>query len=141
MKVMPYVPSAEPSPPVEALVVTPAKALAALRAFFRIMEAWGVDNEDARVLLGRPGRATFYKWKGGLVRAVSHDTLRRVSYLLGIYRALQVLFKVPAQADAWPKRPNAELGGQSALERMLAGDVTDLATVRGLLDHARGGGV
>ena len=115
-------------------------AAVGLRAFFRIMDAWGVDNETARILLGQPSRSTFFHWKKGLVRGVPHDTVRRVSYVLGIYKALHILFRDPAQADGWVTRENDLLGGQTALERMRAGDVTDLAAVRGLLDAVRGGG-
>jgi hypothetical protein len=95
--------------------------------------------EQARVLLGGPSRATLYNWKAGRVRALPHDTLQRISYLLGIHKALQILYSDPALADVWVRRPNAAFGGQSALERMLAGDVTDLAAVRCHLDAARGG--
>ena len=111
----------------------------AVRAFFRLAELWGLTMEQARVLLGRPSRATLYNWKAGRVRALPHDTLRRISYLLGIHKALQILYSDPALADAWIQRPNAAFGGQSALERMLAGDVSDLAAVRAHLDAARGG--
>lgn len=120
--------------------VSAQAAEAGMRAFFRIMAAWEVDNETARVLLGRPSRATFFHWKKGRVRGLSHDTLCRISYVLGIYKALHVLFRDPGQADAWVRRKNDLLGGQSALERMRAGDVTDLAAVRHLLDAVRGGG-
>ena len=118
-----------------------ARAAAALRALFRLAELWSLSPEQARVLLGRPSRATFYNWKAGRIRSLPHDTLRRVSYLLGIYKALQILYSDPLLADGWLKRPNAAFGGQSALERMLAGDITDLAAVRAHLDAARGGGV
>jgi hypothetical protein len=111
----------------------------ALRAFFRLVELWGLSMEEARVLLGRPSRATLYNWKAGKVRSLPHDTLCRVSYLLGIHKALQILYADPALADAWVKRPNQAFGGQRALDRMLAGDVADLAAVRAHLDAARGG--
>jgi hypothetical protein len=111
----------------------------ALRGFFRLAELWGLSMEQARVLLGRPSRATMYNWKAGRARTLPHDTLRRISYLLGIYKALQILYRDPQQADAWIRRPNAAFGNQSALERMLAGDMTDLAAVRAHLDAARGG--
>jgi antitoxin Xre/MbcA/ParS-like protein len=110
----------------------------ALRAFFRLVELWGLSMEQARVLLGRPSRATLYNWKAGRARSLPHDVLRRISYLLGIHKALQILYQDPAQADVWVTRPNAAFGGQSALERMLAGDVADLAAVRAHLDAARG---
>lgn len=120
--------------------VTPEKVNAALRTFFRIMDAWGVGSEEARVLLGRPGRSTLFKWKGGSVRTVPHDTVRRVSLVLGIYKALQILFRSPAQADSWVQRPNDAFGGRTALQHMLGGDVTDLAAVRRYLDAVRGEG-
>jgi hypothetical protein len=118
-----------------------ARGAVALRAFFRLIELWALPLEQARVLLGRPSRATLYNWKAGKVRTLPHDTLQRISYLLGIFKALQILYADPALADGWLKRPNAAFGGQSALDRMLAGDVTDLAAVRAHLDAARGGGV
>jgi hypothetical protein len=112
----------------------------AIRSFFRLAELWGLSMEQARILLGQPSRATLYNWKGGKVRGLPYDTLRRISYLLGIWKALQILYAEPGLADAWLKRPNEGFGGQSALERMLAGDVADLAAVRAHLDGARGGG-
>lgn len=118
-----------------------ARAAAAVRAFFRMVEIWGLSLEQARVLLGRPSRATLYNWKAGRVRALPHDTMRRISYLLGIFKALQILYADQALADGWLKRSNAAFGGQSALERMLAGDIVDLAVVREHLDAARGGDV
>ena len=118
-----------------------ARDAAALRAFFRLVELWGLSVEEARVLLGRPSRATLYNWKAGKARVLPHDTVRRISYLLGIFKALQILYGDPQLADRWVKRPNAAFGGQSALERMLAGDVADLAAVRAHLDAARGGGI
>ena len=111
---------------------------AAKRAFFRIMDAWEVRDPEARILLGRPSRTTFYAWKKGQGGKLSHDTLERVSYVLGIYKALQLLLPSPSQADAWMKRPNGALGGRSALEHALGGRVVDLARVRQYLDFVRG---
>ncbi|HYD55111.1 MAG TPA: MbcA/ParS/Xre antitoxin family protein [Gemmatimonadaceae bacterium] len=112
----------------------------AFRAFFRIAEAWGLSNGEARVLLGAPPESTFYKWKAGDVGAVGRDVLERVSYVLGIYKALQILLPDPAAADAWVRRPNQAplFGGRSALDRMLSGNVSDLYRVREYLDAERG---
>ena len=133
--------AATPDPvPARHVEVTTEKVAAAMRAFFRIAEAWGASNDEARVLLGQPARSTFYKWKRGEVGSVPHDTVQRMSYVLGIYKALQILFKAPARADAWVRKPNEALGGQSAVDRMLGGDVTDLAAVRRYLDAVRGQG-
>jgi hypothetical protein len=138
MAIAPYIPTVEPAP-ARPVTLTREQGAAGLRAFFSLADAWGLDNEQARILLGRPGRATFFKWKKGESRKLPFDTLRRISYLLGIWKALQILFQEPARADAWVHRENADLLGQSALDRMLAGDVTDLAAVRALLDAVRGG--
>jgi hypothetical protein len=124
---------------IEPPAATPDRDAVALRAFFRLVKLWGLTVEQARVLLGRPSRATLYNWKAGRIRSLPHDTVQRISYLLGIHKALQILYGDPALADDWVQRPNAAFGGQSALERMLAGDITDLAAVRTHLDAARGG--
>lgn len=114
---------------------------AGLRAFFRITEKWGVDNDQAMVLLGQPSRATFFKWKKGEVAsaAQSLDLASRLSHVLGIFRSLQIIYQKPELADRWVTAPNMAFGGQSALDRMMGGQITDLATVRDYLDSVRGG--
>jgi hypothetical protein len=105
---------------------------------FTILKTWGASNEQARRILGSPPERTFYAWKAGKVGAVSHDTVRRLGYVLGIYKALQLLYSNPQQADTWPARPNRAFGEQPPLERMAGGDVTDLAAVHQYLDAYRG---
>jgi len=118
----------------------PATSAAAKKAFFRVMEAWGVTNEQAQVLLGGPSRSTFFSWKKSEGGSLPRDAFERISYVLGVYKALQILFADRAQADAWVSKPNQAFGGQSALGRMTAGNVSDLHAVRAYLVHARGGG-
>ncbi len=112
----------------------------ALRAFFRMAEQWKLRIADQRKLLGDPPESTFYKWKRQQDGTPGRDTLERISYLLGIWQALQILFPDPAQADAWLHKPNQSplFGGHSALERMLSGNVADLYVVRQYLDAQRG---
>ena len=117
--------------------LTAAQTRNAMIGFFRIMELWDVDNETARAILGQPAPRTFYRWKAGEVGSVPADVVRRIGYVSGIWKALQILYGDHAQADGWIKRPNRSFGGQSPLERMRAGDVTDLAAVRQYLDAAR----
>jgi len=113
----------------------------ALRTFFRIAEAWKLANKEQMVLLGNPPRSTFFRWKQAEDAVLSADTLERISYVFGIYSALQVLLPKPQAADAWVRRPNTApiFGGRSALERMLSGQVGDLFLVRQYLDAQRGG--
>lgn len=112
----------------------------ALRSFFRLAEAWQLRGAEQLTLLGDPPESTFYKWKREQNGQLSRDTLERISYLLGIFKALQILFPDPAQADAWLRKPNQAslFGGHSALDRMLSGNVSDLYVVRQYLDAQRG---
>ena len=110
---------------------------AALRGFFAIVQAWGLSAEDARALLGAPAERTFYSWRAGNAVRVPMDALRRIGYVAGIYKALELLYADPQLADGWIDRPNRAFGGQTPLQRMRAGDVTDLAAVRSYLDAAR----
>ena len=128
----------------EAPVFSPEQlAASGLRAFSRIATAWHLSVEEQLRLLGQPPRSTFFAWRRQPERAsVSRDTLERLSYLLGIWKSLQILLPDTEAADAWLRRPNQApaFGGRSALERMLAGNVSDLHAVRVYLDGARGGG-
>ena len=113
----------------------------ALRTFFRVAEAWRLKPEEARRILGDPPRSTFFLWKRTGEGRLARDTLERVSYVLGIYKALQILLPRKDAADTWIRRPNAAplFGGRPALDRMLSGNVADLYVVRQYLDAQRGG--
>lgn len=114
---------------------------AGLRAFTRIAAHWGLSTDEQRRLLGEPPRSSYFAWRKAPDKAVlSRDTLERLSLLLGIYKALQILLPDAAAADAWVRKPNAAFGGASALSQMLGGNVSDLVRVRRWLDAARGGG-
>lgn len=73
----------------------------ALKGFFGIMQRWGVGNGAARRILGSPPERTFFAWKRGAVGRVPEDTLRRIGYVAGIWKALEILFSDPALADGW----------------------------------------
>jgi hypothetical protein len=116
-------------------------ASAALQAFFKLAEHWKLSVAEERKLLGSPPESTFYKWKAEKTAGrLSRDALERISYLLGIYKDLNILLPSPRAADEWVRKPNLAplFNGQSALERMLAGNIVDLADVRRYLDTQRG---
>lgn len=112
-----------------------------LVAFFNIAEIWELTAQQQQILLGNPPRATFFKWKKSKLAMLPHDVLERISYIVGIYKALQLLLPSEAAANSWIKKPNNAplFNGNSALNIMLQGRVVDLADVRRYLDAQRGG--
>ena len=113
----------------------------ALRTFFRIADLWGLSTDEQMTLLGVTARSTFFKWKKNPNTVLPKDALERISYVLGIYKAIQILLPDEKAADEWVKRPNTAppFGGRSALDRMMSGQVADLFVVRQYLDAQRGG--
>ena len=119
---------------------------AALLNFFGITDEWGLNTKEQTILLGNPSKSSFYRMKefadGKSVKPVrlSQDTLERVSYIMGIYKALNILLPTHRRAAEWIKLPNtaALFGGHSALDKMLQGRVSDLCDVRRYLDAERG---
>jgi hypothetical protein len=112
----------------------------AVRAFFNIMERWSVRDEDARALLGGMTNGPFYELKKHRDRVLDADRLTRISYLVGIFKALNILYS-EALADAWVSLPNANrlFGGGSPLDFMCRGGLPAMQAVRRLLDARRGG--
>lgn len=112
----------------------------ALTAFFNIAAKWRLTSDEERTLLGNPPRSTFYKWKKSKKAVLPQDTLERISYILGIFKALNILLPNTETANEWIKQPNTAplFNGQTALDKMLVGRVVDLADVRRYLDAERG---
>ncbi|MDZ4374364.1 MAG: MbcA/ParS/Xre antitoxin family protein [Phenylobacterium sp.] len=106
--------------------------------FFALADRWKLNTDQQIVLLGNPARSTFFKWKkdSGLMSA---DTEERISHLLSIFKALEILFPVADRADEWIRRPNQFFEGRTALEVMLGGKLADIIRVRTYLDAQRGG--
>src|ERR671924_1786758 len=90
---------------------------AALRAFFTLAAAWQLTVAEQRALLGWPPASTFHKYKSGDPGPLSFDTLTRISLVLGVYKALQILYPEPAFADRWMRMPNSNalFGGRTPL--------------------------
>ena len=110
----------------------------AMQVFSMLAGAWELTTEDQINLLGSPGRSTFFKWKkyGG---KLPPDTIERISHLLGIYKALEILFTDPKASDGWLRKNNSSFAGATALDVMLGGQVADIYRVRQYLDAQRGG--
>jgi hypothetical protein len=115
---------------------------AGLKAFFKIVQHWDVVDEDARELLGGVSNGTYYQWKGNprAARTLDSDKLTRISYLIGIYKSLNILYS-QRLANQWIKLANTNpiFGGVAPLEYILRGGTPAMDTVRRLLDARRGG--
>ena len=114
---------------------------AVLRTVFNIARAWKLTESQTQILLGA-NDATFAQWREGRPTApLGEASLTRVSHLLNIYAALQLLLPIPERADAWVQTPNTAplFGGQPALARMLKGGVQDIEAVAQYLDAQRQG--
>lgn len=110
------------------------------RAFVNIAREWQLNVEQQRILLGAISPSTFHKWKSTGVATVSLDQLERLSLVIGIYKALKLLFADDASGIRWLMAMNTEptFAGHSPLDRMLHGSVDDLFAVRRYLDAWRG---
>ena len=113
---------------------------AGIRTFSNISECWALSVQQQMALLGIESRSTLYRWKAQARKRrkinLSRDTLERISYILGIFKAINILLPVEARADLWLRAANdcPLFGGGSALERMTSGRVSDLFVVRRYLD-------
>ncbi len=113
----------------------------ALKAFFNILDRWGVRGEDARQLLGGIPNGPYYEMKKHPEgRVLDADRLTRISLLIGIFKALNILHG-EALADEWVRLPNANrmFGGTTPLAYMAKGGLPAMQMVRRLLDARRGG--
>jgi uncharacterized protein (DUF2384 family) len=111
----------------------------AIDGFFVIIDKWQVPIERAGELLGGMPRSTVYKLKSA-AGTLRQDELTRISYIVGIYKALHIL--LPDElADRWMQQPNDNFlfRGQSPIDYVIRAGIPGLQQVRSLLDAERGG--
>lgn len=112
----------------------------AIPAFFKLAHAWQLRDESARQLLGGVSNGVFYQLKQGRKKTLDQDKLTRISLLLGVFKALNILYSRKL-ADAWVNLPNSNpmFAGEAPLSYVIKGGVPALVRVRQLLDARRGG--
>ena len=118
--------------------VTQEEAAAMFRAVLNLFRKWDLTDDQAATLLDMPVRS-YRRWKAEGPGRVSRDGGARLSNLIGIHKALRLLFSEAQRGYAWIKAGNAAFAGASALDVMLGGELTDLMRVRRYLDAERGG--
>lgn len=118
--------------------ITDDEAAAMFRASVNLFRLWELTDEQAAVLLDLPVR-TYRRWKAGETGRMDRDKKARLSNLMGIHKALRLIFAEPQRGYVWIGKANDTFGGRSALDVMLGGELTDLMRVRRYLDAERGG--
>ena len=114
----------------------------AVRSFLNIAERWALSVDEQRGLLGWPAASTYHKYKKGDVGTLSFDTLTRISLVLGIFKALHILYPEANLADRWIRLPNSNpiFGGRTPIAFLAAeGGIDSMYSLRRLLDGRRGG--
>jgi hypothetical protein len=118
--------------------VTQDEAAAMFRAVVNLFGKWDLTEEQAATLLDMPLRS-YGRWKATGAGRISRDGRARLSNLMGIHKALRLIFTEPQRGYDWIRAANEAFGGASALNVMLGGELTDIMRVRRYLDAERGG--
>lgn len=126
------------SEPVASPAISDAEGAAMARAAVNLFRHWGVTDAEACILLGGLSKRTYGRWKEGDIGRLSIDQKSRLSLLMGIHKALRLLFTEQARVYEWVGKPNAAFDGKRAIDIMLGGYLTDLIRVRQYLDAVRG---
>ena len=119
-------------------IIDDAEAAAMFRAALVLFDRWGLTDEQAATLLDVAPRS-YKRWKASVPGRIDRDGKARLSNLMGIHKALRIVFREPRRGYEWVRKANDAFGGQSALDVMLGGELTDLMRVRRYLDAERGG--
>jgi transcriptional regulator with XRE-family HTH domain len=110
------------------------------RMIVQLLDHWQLNATDQSLLLGlsSQSRSTLSRYRRGEPLADSADLLARAGHLLGIHKALRILF--PHDRDLayrWVSAPNRRFGERAPLEIMKQG-FEGLLAVRRYLDFERG---
>ena len=123
----------------------PAKADAmrgyvALKGFFNICREWGCTQEEMMQLLGGVSRTTLSKYQKLPQVKLSRDTLERISYVMGIYKSLRVMYPTAERANRRIRLTTTEIpfSGTSAMDFMVRGSMKHLMQTRRYFDAKRG---
>ncbi len=112
----------------------------AWKSLQNLVERFRFKEEEGRVLMGEMPRSTYFKGLNEHEGKLNRDQKERISYLLGIYKDLRILFTDSQQALTWIERGNqlAPFNGMTPKQYMLEGSLVRLADVRRFLDFWRG---
>ena len=132
--------SSEPIPDLAKKAVQERLSRSAIPAFFKLVQAWEIRDEAARQLLGGVSNGVYYQLKRGQKKTLDQDKLTRISLLLGIFKALNILYSRKL-ADSWVTLANSNsmFAGEPPIAYLIRGGVPAFMRVRQLLDGRRVG--
>ena len=111
------------------------------RAVTRLFELWALPSADQLMLLGlnETNRIALQRYARGEALAANRDLLERVGHLLGIHKALKLLYPKNAEiVTGWMSSPNARFDGATPVDIARRFGFAGLLMVRGTLDRMRG---
>ncbi len=117
--------------------ITDEEAAALARTAVNLFRAWQLSDIEARILLGDMAQRTWARWKEGGIGRIDRDLRARMAIIMRIHKGLRYVFTEPARGYAWIRKPNSTFAGQSALDVMMRGEITDLIELRAYLDAER----
>jgi hypothetical protein len=111
------------------------------RMLVELFRRWELSAADQAALLGlsAQSRSTVARYRRGEPLADNADLLARAGHLLGIHKALRIVF--PQDRDLayrWVSAPNRRFGGATPLEVMRRHGYEGILAVRRYLDFERG---
>jgi hypothetical protein len=129
----------EPRPEVDLHARDSRERLA--KMVMELFQHWGIPAADQAALLGvsSQSRSTLSRYRRGEPLADNADLLARAGHLLGIHKALRILF--PQDRDLayrWVSTPNRRFGGAAPLDIMRRHGYEGILAVRRYLDFERG---
>jgi len=110
-------------------------ASVALSTFFNIMREWNISETEQIAILGTPLSETFKSWQENIVLSLNNDTLKRISYIIVIYKNLRLLFPTSKQANDWVHKPNKDLKGDSAINLISSGHLNKMHQIAEYLNN------
>jgi len=106
-----------------------------------LFQLWQLGSADQLMLLGmnESNRIALQRYARGEALAANRDLLERVGHLLGIHKALKLLYpKNPEIVAGWMSSPNAAFDASIPVDVVRRFGFAGLLMVRGTLDRMRG---
>ena len=112
-------------------IFSPTDKSKALQLFNNVADGWQLSQSERCQMLGLEDERATDRWLNSEMPAREDPVLLRISYVLGIYKALRTLYPNEDRANAWVKKNNRNFDGRAAIKVMLEGN---LKAVRQYLD-------